>query len=262
MADSPVMELSGVSKHFGRVNALSDVSLSVHAGEVVCLLGDNGAGKSTLIKIMSGVHPPTAGAMRVDGEPVRLASPRDAQRLGVATVHQEVGALPLMSVARNFFLGREPLKGVWPLRRIDKRKASEIALKELRELGIRRVTHGDQPAGTLSGGERQALAIGRALYFGARLLILDEPTSALGVKESELVLKLMREARARGIAIVFITHNATHALSVGDSFAVLIHGTVAARFTRGERTREELLNLMAGGEELESLQTELEHETV
>jgi simple sugar transport system ATP-binding protein len=262
MVDSPVMELAGVSKHFGRVNALSDVSLSVHAGEVVCLLGDNGAGKSTLIKVMSGVHSPTAGVMRVDGEPVRLASPRDAQRLGVATVHQEVGALPLMSVARNFFLGREPLKGVWPLKRIDKHKASEIALKELRELGIRRVTHGDQPAGTLSGGERQALAIGRALYFGARLLILDEPTSALGVKESALVLKLMREARARGIAIVFITHNATHALSVGDSFAVLIHGAVAARFARGERTREELLNLMAGGEELESLQTELEHEEV
>jgi simple sugar transport system ATP-binding protein len=254
----PLMELDSVSKHFGGVVAVRDVSMAVHPGEVTCLLGDNGAGKSTLIKLMSGVHAPSAGSIRIEGQPARLTSPRDAQDRGIATVHQDVGMFPLMSVARNFFLGREPEKGWGPLRRLDAKRAAETALEHLASLGIRRVTSGEQPVGTLSGGERQALAIGRALYFGARLLILDEPTSALGVKEAGVVLRLVQQAKTRGTAIVFITHNAHHALTVGDRFTVLIQGAVAAQFSRGERRREELLNLMAGGEELESLQAELE----
>jgi simple sugar transport system ATP-binding protein len=253
-----VMELISVSKAFGSVAAVKDVSLAIRGGEVLCLLGDNGAGKSTLIKVMSGVHEPSTGEVRVDGRRVRLTTPRAAQDLGISTLHQDVGTLPLMSVSRNFFLGREPERGRGPLRRLDLKRASEIALTELQALGIRRVQNGDQPVGTLSGGERQALAISRALYFGARLLILDEPTSALGVKEAGVVLRLIQHAKSQGLAIVFITHNAHHALTVGDRFMVLIQGTVAADFARGERSREELLNLMAGGEELESLQADLE----
>lgn len=254
----PAMELVQVSKEFSGVRAVSGVSLTVHPGEVVCLLGDNGAGKSTLIKIMSGVHAPSSGHVLVEGEPVRFSSPRGAQERGIATVHQDVGTFPLMSVARNFFLGHEPTRGWGPWRHMDKSRSNEIAVEQLKSIGITRVSDGGQLVGTLSGGERQALAISRALYFGARLLILDEPTSALGVREAGVVLKLIQQARVKGVATVFITHNAHHALTVGDKFTVLIHGAVAAQFARGERSREELLNLMAGGEELESLEVELE----
>ena len=256
------MELASVSRHFSGVWALSRVSIRVRAGEVTCLLGDNGAGKSTLINIMSGVHEPTSGQVLVDGKPTRLQAPRDAQALGIATVHQDVGTFPLMSVSRNFFLGRELVKGRGPLRRLDKKRGDQIAMDRLQAIGIRRVTSGRQLVGTLSGGERQALAISRAMYFGARVLILDEPTSALGVKEAAVVLRLIQSAKAGGTAVVFITHNAQHAITVGDQFTVLIQGSVAAQFARGERTREELLNLMAGGEALQTLQAELEeHES-
>lgn len=248
-----LMELRSVSMIFGKVEALRDVSLSVGAGEVLCLLGDNGAGKSTLIKVMSGVYQPTSGELLFDGAPVTFGSPRDAQERGVATVHQDVGTLPLMGVARNFFLGREPEIGWWPFRRIDFEKAERLALTELAGLGLRRVRDAKQAAGTLSGGERQALAIGRAMYFGARLLILDEPTSALGVKESSIVLRLIQEVAARGVGVVVITHNAHQALTIGDRFAVLIQGRVASRFGRGERSDQEVLSLMAGGEEMEEL---------
>jgi simple sugar transport system ATP-binding protein len=258
MSHQPILELVSVSKDFTGTTALSDVSLSVRAGEVTCLLGDNGAGKSTLIKIVSGVHQPSSGQIRIDGNPVTLATPRDAHALGIATVHQDDGTFPLMSVSRNFFLGRELTIGWGPLRRLDKRRANQTAIERLHAIGIRRVTSGEQLVGTLSGGERQALAISRALFFGARLLILDEPTSALGVHEAGIVLRLVQQAKAKGTAIVFITHNAHHAITVGDHFTVLIQGSVAAQFARGERSRAEILNLMAGGEALESLQVELE----
>ena len=256
---SPVMELLGVSKQFLGITAVRDVSLAIRSAEVTCLLGDNGAGKSTLIKIMSGVHRPSAGEIRVDGSPVILSSPRTAQALGIGTVHQDDGALPLMSVARDFFLGREPVKGRGLARRIDSKQANQIALEQLTALGITRVTRGDQPVGTLSGGERQALAISRALYFGARLLILDEPTSSLGVREAGVVLRLIQQARGRGVAVVFITHNAHHAMTVGDRFTVRRSRDRSPTSSgRGERTREQLLGLMAGGGELESLQESLE----
>jgi simple sugar transport system ATP-binding protein len=248
----PLMQLENVSRVFGNNLALDRVDLDVHAGEVHCLLGDNGAGKSTLIKIMSGVVTPTVGTIRFGGEPVSFASPRDAQTFGIGTVHQDVGTIPLISVARNFFLGNEPTKGWGPFRRLDHRRANGIALEQIRAIGIRRVVDAEQLVGTMSGGERQALAIARALYFGAKLLILDEPTAALGVKESKIVIDLIKKARADGIALVFITHNATHAMSVGDRFTVLMQGKVAAKFLRGEKTREEVLNLMAGGEQFET----------
>jgi len=249
---SALMTLQSVSRSFGNNLALDDVSLEAYPGEVHCLLGDNGAGKSTLIKIMSGVTPPSSGTLTFDGRPVAFRSPRDAKAYGIGTVHQDVGSIPLISVARNFFLGNEPTKGWGPFRRLDHATANRIALEQIREMGIRRINDAGQLVGTMSGGERQALAIARALYFGARLLILDEPTAALGVKESKIVIDLMIKARAQDIALVFITHNATHALQVGDRFTVLIQGRIASQFKRGEKTREEVLNLMAGGEEFDA----------
>ncbi len=249
---APLLQLEGVSRTFGNVVALRDVDMRIGAAEAVGLLGDNGAGKSTLIKVMSGVLMPTLGTIRFAGEPVTFSSPRDAQGYGIGTVHQDVGTIPLISVARNFFLGNEPTTGWGPFRRLDHKTANRVSIEQLKSMGIRRVLDPDQLVGTMSGGERQALAIARALYFGAKLLILDEPTAALGVKESRIVIDLIAKARADGIALVFITHNATHALQVGDRFTVLIQGRAAAKFLRGEKTREEVLNLMAGGEEFEA----------
>ncbi len=258
MADrAPLIELRNVSKSFAGIHALRDVSISIYPGSVLCLLGDNGAGKSTLIKILSGFHPPSSGAIFVDGAPTRLSSPREARSLGVATVHQEIGTIPLMSVARNFFLGAEPTRGWGPIRLLDITRAEAIALAQIRNFGLTRVTNGDQLVGTLSGGERQVIAIARAMYFGARILILDEPTSALGVKEAAKVLTLVKAARARGIGVVFITHNARHAMLVGDRFVVLNQGAVSAAFNRGEKSREEVLNLMAGGKQTEQIEADL-----
>ncbi|WP_421726711.1 ATP-binding cassette domain-containing protein [Bauldia sp.] len=253
----PLIELRDVSKSFARISALEDVSMEVMPGEILCLLGDNGAGKSTLIKILSGYHQPTSGTLYYQGEETRFSGPRDARRYGIATVHQDVGSIPMMSVGRNFFLGAEPTKGRGPFQRFDAATANSVALEQIRRFGITRVSDGDQLVGTMSGGERQVLAIGRAMYFGAKVLILDEPTSALGVKEAAIVLRFMRQARAEGVAIVFITHNARHAMAVGDRFVVLIQGRVAARFNRGDKSREEVLNLMAGGEQMAELEEDL-----
>jgi simple sugar transport system ATP-binding protein len=257
-AKQPVIEVRNVWKSFEALDALTDVSLAAYAGQVTCLLGDNGAGKSTLIKILAGTHAPSSGSVLVEGAPVDLDSPRRARGLGIATVHQTGGTIPLMSVARNFFLGAEPTKSWGPFRRYNAHFANEVALKELATLGLTRVRDAKQPVAVLSGGERQALTIARAMYFGARVLILDEPTSALGVKQARIVLRTIARARQRGVAVILVTHNVHHALSVGDSYYVLIHGSVAAHFRRGEKTREEVLGLMAGGEELDHLELDEE----
>ena len=254
--DHPLIELRGVTKRFTGVTAVADVSLTVHAGQAICLLGHNGAGKSTLIKILSGVYTPTEGTMSIDGEPVTLAGPRDALDRGIATVHQGAGTVPLMSVARNFFLGAEPTKGRGLFRRFDAATAGRVALREIRQLGIRRIRDADQLVGTMSGGERQALVIARALHFGARVLILDEPTSALGVREAEIVLQAVESARERGVGVVLITHQAHHALRVGDHFAVIAHGRLAASFARGEKEAAEVIDLMAGGTAMQELERE------
>jgi simple sugar transport system ATP-binding protein len=256
-SDVPVLEARNISKYFGRVIALKDVSLSVKAGEVNCLLGDNGAGKSTLIKTLSGVHRPDEGQLLMDGQPVTLASPRDAQARGIATVFQDLAVLPLMSISRNFFLGNEPTKGVGPLRRFDMGYADRVSREHMKEIGID-VRDTGQLVGTLSGGERQTLAIARAEYFGARVLILDEPTSALGVKQAAIVLRHIVKARARGLAVIFITHNVQHALPVGDKFTILSHGRSEGVFKRGEVSLDQLLSLMGGGAELSDLSRELE----
>lgn len=257
---APIVELRDVSKNFGSVTALSGVSMTVRAGEVACLLGDNGAGKSTLIKILSGVHQQTSGTLFVDGAETRLASPRDAMSRGIATVHQDLSMIPLMSISRNFFLGAEPLRGPRPFRLFDRPYADRVALEEVRKIGIELRDPG-QLVGTLSGGQRQAVAIARACYFGARLLILDEPTAALGVREAAVVLRYVAQTRAQGVGVVFITHNAHHALAVGDRFTVLNRGESMGTFQKDEITREQLITMMAGGEELDEIAEEIEVET-
>ena len=253
---APVLRVERVSKRFGNVVALSDVSMEVHAGRVTCLLGDNGAGKSTLIQILAGVHRPSAGRYLVDGEPVRLASPRDALRRGIATVYQDLAMIPLMSIWRNFFLGAEPVVGRGPFRRVDVAHCERVAREELAQLGVS-VRDTSQPVGTLSGGERQAVAIARAIHFGARVLILDEPTAALGVKQAGVVLRYIARARERGVGVVFITHNPHHAYPIGDRFVVLRRGEVLADRERTELKLDELIGMMSGGEELERLAHEL-----
>jgi simple sugar transport system ATP-binding protein len=258
VSTSPIFELKNVNKSFGPVDVLHDISLKVHTGEVLCLLGDNGAGKSTLIKTLSGVHPPTSGQIFMDGQEVAFESPRDAADRGIATVHQFGGTFPLMTIGRSFFVGVEPVKRFGPFKVFDRKTANEIAVKAVREFGITRIDDGDRLIGGLSGGERQSLAIARALHFGARVLILDEPTAALGVKEATHVLRVVLEAKKRGLAVIFITHNVTHAMTVGDHFAVLIRGAKAADFRRGQKTREEITDLMAGGEAMADLEAEIE----
>jgi simple sugar transport system ATP-binding protein len=256
--DTPIFELRNVNKSFGPVDVLHDISLKVHTGEVLCLLGDNGAGKSTLIKTLSGVHKPTSGDILMDGQTVVFERPRDAVDRGIATVHQFGGTFPLMTIGRSFFVGMEPHKYIGPFKVFDRKKANAIAVEAVRQFGITRIDDGDRLIGGLSGGERQSLAIARALHFGARVLILDEPTAALGVKEATHVLRVVLEAKKRGLAVIFITHNVTHAMTVGDHFAVLIHGAKAADFRRGEKTREQITDLMAGGEAMAELEAEIE----
>ena len=255
---TPVVEMRNVDKSFGPIDVLHEISLKVHEGEVLCLLGDNGAGKSTLIKTLSGVHQPTRGEMLMDGKPVHFARPKDAQEMGIATVHQFGGTYPLMSIGRNFFAGVEPTKGWGPFKVFDRKKANEVAVKSVQDFGITRITDGDRLVGGLSGGERQSLAIARAVYFGARVLILDEPTAALGVKQAAHVLRIVNEAKKRGLAVIFITHQVMHAMAVGDHFAVLIRGAVAADFRKGEKTREQIADLMAGGESMADLEASIE----
>lgn len=248
----PVIQLANVRKTFGSVIALDGVSFDVNPGEVHCLLGDNGAGKSTLIKVLSGVHQPTQGTIRINGQDVLFKSPRDAYQAGVATVFQDLAMLPLMSITRNFFLGREPTKGVGPMRRFDAQFAEDVTRKEMVRIGID-IRDPGQAVGTLSGGERQGLAIARATYFGAKVLILDEPTSALGVHQASMVLKYIDQARSDGIGVVFITHNINHAYPVGDRFTLLNRGKNHGTFKKSDITRDEILFVMAGGEDVNSL---------
>jgi simple sugar transport system ATP-binding protein len=255
-ANGHLLELDHVSKYFGNVIALKDVSLHVNAGEVTCLLGDNGAGKSTLIKILSGVHQHDGGRVLIEGSETTFSSPRDARHAGIATVYQDLAMVPLMSIWRNFFLGEEPTKGWGPLARFDTGLAKRKAREQMREMGID-VRDPDQPVGTLSGGERQAVAIARAIYFGARVLILDEPTSALGVKQAGVVLRYVVRASERGVGVIFITHNPHHAYPVGDHFVLLNRGRVIGDHAKAEVTREQLVREMAGGAELEALTHEI-----
>ena len=253
---APIVELRNIVKHYGSVIALAGVSMTVNRGEVHCLLGDNGAGKSTLIKTLSGVVRPTAGDILIDGATTSFNSPRDALDAGIATVYQDLAMIPLMSVTRNFFMGREPLKGVPPFRYIDFRRCNAITHDEMGKIGID-VRDPHQAVGTLSGGERQRVAIARAVYFGAKVLILDEPTSALGVRQTSMVLKYVHQVRQKGLGVIFISHNVRHAYAVGDRFTILNRGRTLGTYAKTAIAMDELQNLMAGGKELEQLAAEL-----
>ncbi|MBO6602272.1 ATP-binding cassette domain-containing protein [Rhodophyticola porphyridii] len=253
---APIVEMKNIEKHFGSVIALNGVTVEVYPGECHCLLGDNGAGKSTFIKTMSGVHKPTRGEIFFEGKPMQFDDPRDAIAAGIATVYQDLAMIPLMSVSRNFFMGNEPLRRIGPIKLFDHEHANRVTMDEMKKMGIN-LRGPDQAVGTLSGGERQTVAIARAVHFGAKVLILDEPTSALGVRQTANVLATVDKVRKKGIAVVFITHNVRHAMAVGDRFTVLNRGTTLGTAQRGQITPEDLQDMMAGGQELVALEGSL-----
>jgi simple sugar transport system ATP-binding protein len=249
---APVVELRGVTVRFGRVPALARVSLALRAGEVVAVLGENGSGKSTLVALVSGVLRPAEGELLVDGQPVRFRSPQQARRRGIATVWQDLAIAPLMSVWRNFFLGEEPTRGVWPFRRLDVGRAEEIAARAMARVGVTGLDPG-QPASALQAGERQSLAIARALHFGARVLVIDEPTAPMTVPQRALVLQSVVAARDAGLAVLLVTHSPQYAHLVADRFLLLGGGRVAGDLTREDVDVDDLTGLVAGGDELSRL---------
>ena len=256
-AESPLIEVRNLVKHFGPVVALAGVSLTIRSDEVHCLVGDNGAGKSTLIKTLSGVYRPTGGDLLFEGKPVSFSSPREALDLGIATVFQDLAMIPLLSITRNFFMGREPVKNrLGPFSFMDMALADKIVQEDMQRIGID-VRDPQQPVGTLSGGERQCVAIARAIHFGAKALILDEPTSALGVAQTSMVLKFVRQVRGKGLGVIFITHNVRHAHIVGDRFTVLNRGKTLGTFAKSEIQLDQLQTMMAGDKELQELSAEL-----
>jgi simple sugar transport system ATP-binding protein len=260
LSEPPIIEMIDIAKHYGHVRALEGVSLAVKAGEVTCVLGDNGAGKSTLIKIMSGLVPADSGITKINGVEERFDSPRDALRAGIATVYQDLAVVDLMETWRNFFLGSELRQSIPVIRPLDIDTMRTITAEELAKLGIH-LGDVNQPLGNLSGGERQCVAIARAVYFGAKVLILDEPTAALGVKQSGIVLKYVDMARESGVGVVFITHNPHHAFLIGDHFAVLSLGKMSLNARRDEITLDQLITEMAGGSELTALARQLARDT-
>ena len=250
-----LVQFNNISKFFGKVIALKDVTMRLKKGEIMCLLGDNGAGKSTLIKTLAGVHKPDEGEIIFEDNKIVFDSPKDALDIGI--VYQDLALVPLMSVTRNFFMGREPQKGIPFLKTFDVEKANKIAADRMGQIGID-VRDPSQAVGTMSGGERQCLAISRAIYFGAKVLVLDEPTSALGVHQASMVLKYIVKAASEGLAVILITHNVHHAYPVGNSFTVLNRGKSMGTFQKKDISREKLLSMMAGGEELDKLEVELQ----
>ena len=253
----PLIEIKDLVKKFGAFTALNGVSLDVYPGEVHALLGDNGAGKSTLIKVLSGVHSATSGDIRVDGNSVNFESPREASNAGIGTVYQDLALNALTSVTRNFFLGREIKKGPGPFGLMQMDEMNTITMAEMAKIGIN-ISNPNQPVGTMSGGQRQTLAIARAIYFGAKILILDEPTSALGQKQQMEVLKTIKKVQELGnIAIILITHNEIHAQLIADRYTFLSLGEVIGSGLSEELGGDDIKRLMAGGAKLGDLESEL-----
>jgi simple sugar transport system ATP-binding protein len=248
----PVLELRALTVRYGHVPALSRLSAVLPAGEITCVLGENGSGKSTLVAVLSGLRGHDEGELLVSGRPVHFRSPKQARAAGVATVWQDLAVAPLLSVWRNFFLGAEPTRGVWPLRRLDLAAARETTVRAMARVGVTGLDP-DQPASALQAGERHSLAVARALHFGARALIIDEPTAPMTVAQHTLVLQSVVAARSRGLAVLFVTHNPRYAHLVGDRFLLLARGQVAGNLTRDDVDADDLTRLMAGGDELSSL---------
>jgi simple sugar transport system ATP-binding protein len=243
--DTPVVYMEGIVKRFGTITALDGVDFTVDQQQVMALLGDNGAGKSTLIKILTGVYTATAGKIYFGGEPVQINSPRDARALGIETCYQDLALVNLMSISRNFFLGRELTRKLGPVNWLDVGLMDRTTRTALSDVGIE-IRSSAERVGKLSGGERQSIAIGRALHFGARLLILDEPTSALSVAETRKVLSYITNAREQGLSVIFITHNVHHVYQVADAYTIIRHGKKVGTYMKGDLTEDDIADLITG----------------
>jgi simple sugar transport system ATP-binding protein len=241
-----LLEMQGITKTFGNITAIKTANMTLQKKEVLALLGDNGAGKTTLVKVLQGYYPPTKGKIVLENQPVQFNSPAEARLAGIETVPQDLGLVPLMSIYRNFFLGREITRNVGGLKLLDHKIMRQITTEALAKIGIY-IRDANEAVGKMSGGERQAIAICRAEYFGAKLVILDEPTSALSVKQTQQVLDYIVEAKNRGLSIIFITHNMFHAHSVADRITVMRLGsTVAENLTPSEISVRELGQIVMG----------------
>ena len=248
----PELELRALTVRYGSVAALSRVNATLPAGQITCVLGENGSGKSTLVSVLSGLRRHDEGQLLLAGEPVHFRSPKQARAAGIATVWQDLAVAPLLSIWRNFFLGAEPTRGAWPLRRLDVEQARETTVRAMARVGVTGLDP-DQPASTLEAGARQSLAIARALHFGSRALVVDEPTAPLTVAQQTLLLQAIVAARREGLAVLLVTNNPRYAHLVGDRFLLLAHGRVAGKLSRQDVDASDLMRLMAGGEEFSAL---------
>jgi simple sugar transport system ATP-binding protein len=246
--DTPVVTMEKIVKRFGTITALNNVDFTVNRKEVVGLLGDNGAGKSTLIKVLTGVYPPSSGKIYIDGKLVEIPSPREARALGIETCYQDLALVPLMSITRNFFLGREVTRSLGPVRWLDIPDMDRQSREALKDIGIH-IRSPREKVGKLSGGERQSIAIGRARHFGAKLLILDEPTSALSVGETHKVLTYTLNAKEKGLSVIFITHNVGHVYQVADRFTIIRRGEMVGSYSKAEVTEKDIADLITGERE-------------
>lgn len=243
--NTPVVHMENIVKRFGTITALDGVDFTVEEQQVMALLGDNGAGKSTLIKILMGVHMPDRGQIYFEGQPVRINSPRDARAMGIETCYQDLALVNLMSITRNFFLGREMGRKIGPINWLSMRKMDDLTRTALADVGIE-IRSPSEKVGTLSGGERQSIAIGRAMHFGVKLLILDEPTSALSVAETRKVLTYTLNAKERGLSVIFISHNVRHVYQVADAYTILRRGRKVGTYAKGELTEDDIADIIAG----------------
>ena len=245
-AENKLVKMVGIKKSFGTVQALKGIDFDVGYGEIVGLVGDNGAGKSTLIKILTGVFPPNEGDIFFEGRKETIDSPKKARDLGIETVYQNLALIELMSISRNFFLGREIFNRFATLIPIlNMRRMNQITETSLKDMGIA-IRSVEETVSTLSGGERQSVAIGRAVHFGAKLLVLDEPTAALSVRESRRVLDHVIEAKEEGVSVIFITHNIYHVYSVADRLTVLERGVKVGDFKKETVTPEDIMEILRG----------------
>jgi D-xylose transport system ATP-binding protein len=244
MTDRPLLEIRGLSKSFGAVQALRDVDFRVHAGEIMALVGDNGAGKSTLTKSIAGIHSVDSGEILWEGAPMQLRSPRDAARLGIDVVYQDLALADNLDVVQNLFLGRELLRGLW---RLDTTTMERRALETLDKLAVTTISSVRQSVATLSGGQRQSIAVARAVMWSARLLLLDEPTAALGVAQTRQVLDLIIRLGEQGLGVVLVSHNLHDVFEVADSITVLRLGQNVATFARADVTQNQVVHAITAG---------------
>jgi simple sugar transport system ATP-binding protein len=247
--DTPIVHMENIVRRFGTIVALDGMDFTVENQQVMALLGDNGAGKSTLIKVLTGIHPPTSGQIYFEGKPVQIDSPRYARDLGIETVHQDLALVNLMSISRNFYLGREMVRKIGPIDWLKRKAMDEQTKESLADVGIN-IRSASERVGKLSGGERQSIAIGRAIHFGAKLLILDEPTSALSVAETRKVLTYVKNAKEGGLSVILITHNVHHAYQVSDAYTIIRHGRKVGTYPRGDVTENDIADLITGEREV------------